>query len=149
MPTPDEIKRTMEFPLPVERVWQAVTTPEGLANWFSDRVEAEPGGEVYRLIWDEYGTHRAKIEARHPLSRFAFRWGAHGYQDGTDFTSENSTLVTFTLEGTSAGTRLTVSETGFAGLASEHRQASFEDNTGGWKVELGELQAYLANLEAA
>lgn len=153
MPTPDEIKRVLEFPLPVERVWQAVATPEGLANWFSDRAEAqaeaEPGGEVYHLTWEGQGTFRAEIKTRQPPRRFAFRWGAHGYQAGTPYTPENSTLVTFTLEGTPSGTRLTVSETGFAGLAPEHRQASFEDNTDGWTHELGELQAYLATLEAA
>lgn len=149
MNIPDEIRREMDFPLPVERVWQAVSTPEGLSKWFSDQVEQDETGRELTLIWDEYGSHRAKVEAVEPPRRFAFRWGAHGYTPGEPFTAENSTLVTFFLQEREQGTRLTVLETGFAGLAPEHRRASFEDNTGGWETELAELQAYLSAMEAA
>lgn len=149
MSIPDEIRREMDFPLPVERVWQAVSTPEGLSHWFSDRVEQDESGREFTLVWDEHGRHRAQVEVKEPPRRFAFRWGAHGYTQGEPFTEKNSTLVTFFLQEEGQGTRLTVLETGFAGLAPEHRAASYEDNTGGWKVELAELQAYLATVEAA
>jgi uncharacterized protein YndB with AHSA1/START domain len=26
------------YPQPIERVWQAITTPEGLARWFPSKV---------------------------------------------------------------------------------------------------------------
>jgi uncharacterized protein YndB with AHSA1/START domain len=52
--------------------------------------------------------------------------------------------VEFTLEPTSAGTTLTMVETGFGQLpdAGEHKQA-YSGNTDGWTHELGELVAYL------
>jgi uncharacterized protein YndB with AHSA1/START domain len=149
MKTPNEIRRKMSFSLPIERVWQAISTPQGLSHWFSDQVEPDESGQGMLFTWDDYGTVRAQVKASEPPRHFAFRWGAHGYQSGEPFTDENSTLVTFFLSETPEGTDLTLSETGFAGLAPEHRQGSFEDNSGGWTKELDHLQAYLASLETA
>lgn len=149
MKTPNEIKREMSFPVPIERVWKAISTPEGLSHWFSDQVEDAGNGRELRFTWEGHGTVKATIEAVEPPQHFAFRWGAHGYQSGDPFTDENSTLVTFFLAATPEGTHLTLSETGFADLAPEHRQASFEDNTDGWAKEISDLQAYLAGWEGA
>jgi uncharacterized protein YndB with AHSA1/START domain len=149
MNIPNEIRRKMSFPLPIERVWQAISTPQGLSRWFSDQVELDENGQDLALTWDDYGTVSARIEASEPPRRFAFRWGAHGYQSGQPYTDENSTLVTFFLSETPDGTDLTLSETGFAELAPEQRRGSFEDNSGGWTKELDHLQAYLASLETA
>jgi hypothetical protein len=42
-----------------------------------------------------------------------------------------------------AGTRLTVVESGFAQLPEEEHRTAYDGNTGGWASELGELASYL------
>ncbi|MFN2196268.1 MAG: SRPBCC family protein [Anaerolineales bacterium] len=147
MKTPNEIRRELNLRTSIERVWKAISTPEGLSHWFSDQVEADESGRELRFNWEGHGTVKARVEVVQPPQQFAFRWGAHGYQSGDPFTDENSTLVTFFLNETPEGTQLTLSETGFAELAPEHRQDSFEDNSGGWSKEMSDLQAYLSELE--
>ena len=61
-------------------------------------------------------------------------------------TALNSTLVSYTLMATPAGTRLTVSETGFATLPKALREAYLRENNNGWDVELAELKQYCAGL---
>jgi hypothetical protein len=51
--------------------------------------------------------------------------------------------VEFVLEPTSSGTRLVVSESGFAQLPDEWLEQTYQGNTQGWAAELGELTAYL------
>ncbi len=150
MNIPDEIRREMRFTLPIQRVWKAISTPEGLSHWFSDRVEMDPqpGGEI-NFDWEEYGKVQGKVEALEPPHRFTFRWGAHGSSRTGPFTSENSTLVTFFLEEDAQGTRLIVHETGFAGLETDLQEDAWRENDRGWTVELGELQEYLSTLEGA
>jgi hypothetical protein len=53
------------------------------------------------------------------------------------------TYVEFRLETISAGTRLTVTESGFAQLPDEWLEASYQGNTEGWRRELDEQSAYL------
>ena len=51
--------------------------------------------------------------------------------------------VEFVLEPTASGTRLTVTESGFAQLPGEWLEGSYEGNVEGWHSELDELMAYL------
>ena len=54
------------------------------------------------------------------------------------------TYVEFTLEPSGAGTRLTVTESGFAQLPEDAHRKAFDGNTDGWRKELDELAGYLA-----
>ena len=53
---------------PIERVWDAVTTPEGLAEWFPAPVRFE--GDVA-----DFGDEKGKVLAFEPPHRLAFTWG--------------------------------------------------------------------------
>jgi len=66
---------------PVERVWQAVTAPESLAQWFPSRVEIElrAGGEVR---YDMDGHETGEVLAAEPPHRLVFTWG----EDQLEFT---------------------------------------------------------------
>ena len=46
MPIPDRIERTIDLAQPPQRVWEALTSAEGLGGWFGDRatVDLRPGG---------------------------------------------------------------------------------------------------------
>jgi uncharacterized protein YndB with AHSA1/START domain len=140
----DKIERTLDFPFPPERVWRAITRPQELSSWFSDRVQLDPvvGGEIL-LEWDEYGRASGVVEAFDAPRRFAFRWRAHGVPPDAPLAPDNSTLVTFTLTPTDAGTRLELVESGFAALPEAIRETAYRENVSGWRVELKELADYL------
>jgi uncharacterized protein YndB with AHSA1/START domain len=142
--TVDIISRVVDLPVPVERVWRAITQPQELSRWFGDRAALDPaaGGEI-TLEWDAYGRVSGVVERFDPPHCFAFRWRAHGVDEGQPLAPGNSTLVTFTLEPTPAGTRLQMVETGFASLPESLREAAHRENVGGWRVELQELVDYL------
>ncbi len=130
------IERTLELNASPERVWKAITDPGELSRWFPDRAEmtVEPGGRG-ALTWEEHGTFDVQVVDVEPLRRFAWRWSGN---DGRPL-AEYSTLVEWTLTPRAdGGTTLHLRESGF------DTRKHFEQNTGGWKSELGELVALLS-----
>ncbi|GJM42616.1 MAG: activator of HSP90 ATPase [Ardenticatenaceae bacterium] len=141
----DQIETILELAHPQQKIWQAITTPEGLNQWFGNRVTMKlEAGSPILFEWDEYGEAGGIIEVVEPISRFAYRWRAHGIAEDVAMNKTNSTLVTFELTPTSTGTRLRVVENGFANLNPALRELSFRENSKGWDSELGELVAFLA-----
>ena len=144
MNLPDKIERDLFLPVSLEKVWQAISTPTGLSNWFSDQVRfTQIVGETIKFVWDEYGTVYGRIEQIDPPTTFAYRWRAHGIPETEPLQNNNSSLVTFSLTEVEGGTQLQVVETGFAGLDTAVHEASYQENVGGWRTELQELVDYL------
>jgi uncharacterized protein YndB with AHSA1/START domain len=137
---PDRIERTLQLAHPPERVWQALTTAEGLGTWFGHKAEIDlrVGGQA-RLTWDTGDTATLSIERVEPPRVFGYTWAIYGLPDS----DPRRTYVEFTLEPTSIGTTLTMVESGFAQLPDAEYQKAFSGNTDGWTSELGELVAYL------
>jgi uncharacterized protein YndB with AHSA1/START domain len=141
---PDRIEREVVIAAPVERVWAALTEAEQIGAWFADGgadVDLRPGGTM-TLRWKEHGASQTVIEQVEPPHFLSWRW-AHGAErtprDG------NSTLVEFQLTPDGEGTRLRVVESGFRGLAlsDAERARYFQDNSQGWREEMGELRDYV------
>lgn len=129
------IEKTVEFDVPPERVWQAITDPKEVAQWFPDRVEGDLKlGSRDSFVWDEHGSFEVEVMESERPSRFVWRWAG-----GDERTlQESSTLVEWTLEARDGGgTFLHLRESGF------DNKKNFEENTGGWDKELGELIEYL------
>lgn len=140
MPLPDRIERDQDLRWPPEKVWNALTTPEGLGSWFGSRAEIDemrPGGTV-RIWWGEDGPHTLRIRTVEPPHRFAFTWPI----SGLPASDPRRTHVEFSLTPTPTGTRLTVVEIGFAQLP-DHLGGAYEGNVAGWAAELAELAEYL------
>jgi uncharacterized protein YndB with AHSA1/START domain len=139
---PDRIEREILIDAPLEVVWAVVTEPEHVGSWFGDSaaIDLRPGGEAL-LTWQEYGSFRARVEKVEPPHVFAFRWSRPA---DTEPRAGNSTLVEFSLSGEGESTRLRVVESGFTELdGSEAEKAKYaEENTEGWRIELGELAEY-------
>ena len=98
-----EITRELVLPAPAEEVWEALTDPERLAEWFANDVELDlrTGGlGVFR--WDNGEIRTAVVEEVDPPRRFGFRW--------TDV-DEAESEVLFELDEVPDGTRVTVRET--------------------------------------
>lgn len=114
----DRIERDILIAAPPEVVWEVITEPEHMAQWFSDAdFELKPGAD------GTIATYEIRIEDVEPPRRFSFRWDA--------------LLVEFTLAAEGDGTRLRLVESGF-----ENRAAQRVEHEGGWTKFLGQLREY-------
>ncbi|MEU4392225.1 SRPBCC domain-containing protein [Kribbella sp. NPDC023855] len=137
----DVIERVVVLRHPVERVWAALTTAEGLSRWFGSEAELDlrPGGRAF-FRWEELDEEStATIVTVEPPHRFAFRWAIYGLPEE----DAPQTLVEFTLEPVPEGTRLRLVESGFAQAADDAAEAAHEANSHGWTAELTDLESYL------
>src|ERR671937_2312709 len=93
-----EVRREIDFPVPPDEVWEALTDPDQLEEWFANDVEldARPGGAgVFR--WDDGEERHATVREVEPGERLVLDWDDEGE-------------VVFTLEEVPDGTRVCVRE---------------------------------------
>ncbi|WP_217711123.1 SRPBCC domain-containing protein [Actinomadura sp. NAK00032] len=138
---PDRIERETVLRHPVERVWAALTTAEGLSQWFGSvaEIDLRPGGRAY-FRWDDLDQESvATITIVDPPHRLAFTWPIEGWRGD----EAPRTLVTFTLEPIAEGTRLRLVESGFIQAADQVARTAHESNSHGWAAELADLETYL------
>lgn len=137
---PDRIARTIELTQAPSRVWEALTTAEGLGAWFGDEatIELQPGG-AGRLTWNDGHTAELRVERVEEPTVFGFTWPVYGMPED----DPRRSYVEFTLEPIGLGTRLTVVETGFAQFPQEAYRAGYDAHVDGWAKELDELVDYL------
>jgi uncharacterized protein YndB with AHSA1/START domain len=136
---PDRIERTVRIDRPVERVWTAITTADGLGTWFGEKAEVDlrVGGRA-TLSWSSGDVARLRIERIEPQAVFGYTWHIYGLPEQ----DARRTYVEFTLTPDGGGTTVTVVETGFAQLDGQEFSQAFDGNTKGWAHELDELVAY-------
>jgi uncharacterized protein YndB with AHSA1/START domain len=106
------IRREIVLPAPREEVWEALTEPERLADWFANDVDLDlrPGGGA-SFRWSNGEERTATVTEVDPERRLAFEWDDEGE-------------VAFTLADDADGTRLTVVETSPEWTAALDLQAS-------------------------
>ena len=146
----DTVERQLVIPVARQRVWDAITKPEQMSQWFGDKItmELEPGAPIL-FQWDEGCPHRGRVEAVEPPDRFAYRWVPFSDPDhAIPFEEMPTTLVEFSLEETSEGTRVTVLESGFANLPADIREQTAREHAEGWVVETTHLLDYLVAEQA-
>jgi uncharacterized protein YndB with AHSA1/START domain len=92
------IRREIVLPAPREDVWDALTDPERLADWFANDVHLDlrPGGGA-SFRWSNGEERHATVTDVDHERRLAFEWDDEGE-------------VELTLDDDAAGTRLTVVE---------------------------------------
>ena len=137
---PDRIERTVALAHPPARVWAALTTAEGLAAWFGEEadIDLRPGGAA-RMRWASGYSVEMRVERVEEPTVFGYTWQVYGLPDD----DPRRTYVEFTLEPAGSGTRLTVTESGFAQLPEDAHRKAYNGNSQGWPSELGELAEYL------
>jgi uncharacterized protein YndB with AHSA1/START domain len=94
-----EVVREIVFPSSPDEVWEALTEPDQLEEWFANDVELDPrpgGAGVFR--WDDGEERHATVVVAEPGERLVLDWDEEGE-------------VEFTLEEVEDGTRLLVRET--------------------------------------
>ena len=75
---------------------------------------------------------------------FAWRWHPYAIEPGMDYDKEPTTLVTFELETVAEGIMLRLTESGFDQLPAARRDAALRANAGGWAMQMGNIEKYVA-----
>jgi uncharacterized protein YndB with AHSA1/START domain len=92
------VEREVVYPAEPDEVWEALTEPERLEEWFANEVELDPhegGAGVFR--WDDGEERRATVREAVPGERLVLDWDDEG-------------SVEFELEPVPDGTRVVVRE---------------------------------------
>ena len=148
------IEREIHIDAPPDVVYEVITTPEHIAQWWGFEAEfpAVPGGEgrMTRPVRDGRGqlvVPISVVEADAPR-RFVFRWV---HPEDQPAMPENSFLVTFELEPAGGGTLLRLTEAGFreVGWEAATLEAYYRDHSAGWDQHLPSLAAYVARVARA
>ncbi|MCW5936492.1 MAG: SRPBCC family protein [Fimbriimonadaceae bacterium] len=144
----DKIEKEILVQASAERVYRAVSTPEGIGTWFADGVEGTMNvGDQPLVDCGKYGKFRYAIVAAEPPSYFAYRWvsGSEFVPQGFegDPLQHPNTLVEFFIDEVDEGTRVRVVESGFASLPEAYAAQNLKDNTGGWSEMLEHLRKYV------
>lgn len=137
------VERNIWIAAPCEKVWQAVTQAEHLAQWFAPGCAWEiPLLEVGMLV-KFFNTATdilfATIEICHPPHHFALRW------DGDPDTPDTILLTHFLMWEEYGGTRVMIYEAGYETLPKAIRQERVDQTTQGYALSMENLRAYLTN----
>jgi uncharacterized protein YndB with AHSA1/START domain len=131
---------TFEFDLrhPPEKVWRALTDPSLLAEWLLPMVGPRlAAGSVFTLQappqpgWD--GVVNCRVLDIELHRRLSYSW----------VVGEIDTVVTFSLEPTAAGTRLSLLQSGF----KPEQKRNFGGARYGWRLMGGRLAELLPKID--
>jgi uncharacterized protein YndB with AHSA1/START domain len=144
--TTDRIEKTVIIKAPRSRVWRAISDARQFGEWFRVKLDGEfTAGATIRGTITYPGYEGLPmdmvIERIEPERRFAFRW--HPGDPRADYGAEPMTLVEFTLDEVSGGTRLTIVESGFDQLPLARRADAFRMNEGGWIEQIENITRYV------
>ncbi|MHC3469887.1 SRPBCC family protein [Streptomyces sp. 7R007] len=146
------IEREIRVEATPEVVYEVVSRPEHLREWWPDEAElGEPvPGATGVISFGDRSSPEAKVLSltvveADPPRRFAFRWVC---DEGQVPESANSLLVTFDLVPSGTGTLLRFTETGFRerGWEAAVLEEYYRDHVSGWEYFLPRLAAYVARL---
>jgi uncharacterized protein YndB with AHSA1/START domain len=147
----DRIERSVIINAPRERVWRALSNAEEFGTWFGVKLEGQtfsPGRRTrgpIALKGYEHLTWEVTVERVEPPSLLSFRWHPYAVDPSMDYSSEEPTLVTFTLQDAPANaTLLTVVESGFEKVPPSRRLEAFRMNSRGWSIQMENIVRHVA-----
>jgi uncharacterized protein YndB with AHSA1/START domain len=145
----DRIERSVEVEAPVGRVWRALTDHREFGDWFRVRLDQPfaPGRpSTGRITYPGYEhlKWQATVQRIEPERLFSLTWHPYDVDPGKDYSAEPPTLVEFRLEPITAGTRLTVTESGFDRIPAERRYEALRMNAEGWTIQVGNIRSYVS-----
>lgn len=148
------IEREIHIDASPEIVYEVLSTPEHLREWWPDDADLSPlPGATGTITFGDPAAPDAKVEAltvveADPPRRFSFRWV---YDDGETAAPGNSLLVTFDLIPSGAGTLLRFSESGYRerGWEAAVLEETYRGHVEGWDHFLPRLVGYLDRLVSA
>jgi uncharacterized protein YndB with AHSA1/START domain len=144
----DRIEKQIDLLAPVSRVWRALTDYREFGEWFRVNLEGPfVPGQVARgmITWPGYEHYKWEgvVQTMEPERLFSFTWHPYAVDLERDYSQETPTLVEFTLEEITGGTRLTVVESGFDKIPTERRAEAFRMNEDGWAQQIVNIEGYV------
>ena len=123
------------------RVWRALTDIREFGSWFGVKMESgfAPGRSHVggsRIPVTSTSSSRRRWSGWSRSDSLSWRWHPAPVDTAVDYSKEPTTLVTFTLDETPDGTRLTVVESGFDQIRSRVAPRPSRMNEGGWTEPL-------------
>ncbi|KQL48520.1 polyketide cyclase [Brevibacillus choshinensis] len=95
-----DIVQTLVFEAPLQKVWQAVSTAEGIAAWFMPNNFQAIEGQTF-TIFSPYGDSPCEVKELDPPNRLVFSWG-------------KDWVVTFSLKDLDGKTEFTLIHSGWS-----------------------------------
>jgi uncharacterized protein YndB with AHSA1/START domain len=139
------VERSIWIKASRERVWQAITEPGQIQKWFSPgstfkATGEQPGSRLY-VENPENGEEMYVqiLDVIEPPSRLVSHSKAEPH--------EPSFVTSYTLTEENGGTRLTLTYTGYEGVAEDARPQSMEENTFGFGMMLQNIKAHVEGTE--
>ncbi|WP_438446401.1 SRPBCC family protein [Gorillibacterium sp. sgz5001074] len=129
-----DIRQTQVFNAPIEKVWKAVSTSEGLSAWFMPNDLEPVEGHEFQLNAGQFGMSPCKVTEVNPPRRLSFKWGK-------DWT------LTFELEDLGGKTEFTLIHSGWyedqvTEFGAPHKMVRGNMETG-WTGIVAKLGTYL------
>jgi uncharacterized protein YndB with AHSA1/START domain len=118
-----------DIPFPPEKIWRALTQPHLLQEWLMKNDFRPVPGHRFNLTAD-WGGVTCQVVAVEPNKALSYSWD----------TKDLSSVVTWTLTPTAAGTTLRMEQTGFR----PDQQPYFRGATAGWPRFFDALEEVLA-----
>jgi len=148
------IEREIHIDASPEVVFEVISTPHHLKEWWPDDAAFEPvPGGVGEIVFGDRSEPGANIVPLtvidvDPPHRFSFRW-IHGADEVA--AAGNSLLVTFELAPAGSGTALRMTEVGFREMGWEAAilEQNYQDHAHGWDHFMPRLSEYVTRLVAS
>jgi uncharacterized protein YndB with AHSA1/START domain len=133
------VERSIWIAAPRERVWQAITEPEQIPQWFLPVTFALPmkrdDAGTLLLSMGEMDVAFAVLEGMDPPHQMTSR-----------SLPDRLLAATYTLEEERDGTQITVKMTGFEALTDEARHDRLQVSGAAWEKALENLRAYVTGV---
>lgn len=143
----NELHREIEIAASPSTVFEVITSPKHLAQWWPDEATLEPvPGAIGQLVFGDHSSGTAQtpevtVMDVVPGRLFSFRWL---YPESESARQGNSLLVTFELFPHNGGTLLRMTERGFHERVTdvEELEQLFREHEAGWDRFLPQLVTY-------
>jgi len=90
------IRRTVSLNAPIDKVWKAVATADGIAAWFMPNDFQPVLGHEFHLNSGPFGMSPCKVTELDPPNRLTFNWGKD-WSLTFELVAEGDAATTFTL----------------------------------------------------
>jgi uncharacterized protein YndB with AHSA1/START domain len=138
---PFTVERTIWIAASPERVWQAITDPAQLVQWYAPGcpwdIPALRAGAAVRFHNTPTDVQTATLDLVQPPQRLRLRWAPEADYPATQL------VTTLALAPENNGTRVTITETGYAALPAHLRPARLDQASTGYAASLAALKTLL------
>jgi len=135
------VERSVLIEAPRPRVWQAITDPTQLEQWYAPGCAWEipdlQEGATVKFHNTDTDIQLATIEALDPLKEFTLRWQLDPAHPGITL------LNSFLLEEADGSTRVTVSQAGYESLPDGMREEQLRQDADAYTAIAESLKSYL------